>query len=148
MMPPRFFAVFLAAALLATGCAAPPKDAPALRYLCQHGQRFVARLYEDAALLGGQSGQQQLARVQVDGGALSYSDGMLYAAFGLGSDGREASLRYAGIPQEVHCRRTDEGTEAVRATPRRVPDAAGQAASAAAASPRVTCLDWHRFPPL
>ena len=121
MMSPRFFAVPVAAALLAAGCAAPQQEAPALHYLCQHGQQFEARLYEDAALLQGHNAQQQLARVTDDGGALSYSDGALHASFGLGGDGREASLRYAGIPHEVHCRRTDEGADAVRATPRPQP---------------------------
>ena len=57
----------------------------------------------------------------------------MHAVFGLGGDGREARLRYAGIPQPVQCRRTDEGAEAVRATPRPEPRAAAQAASAAAA---------------
>lgn len=122
MMPSRFFAAPVAAALLAAACAAPPQEAPALHYLCQHGQQFEARLYEDAALLHGQSAQQQLARVTDDGGALSYSDGTLHALFGLGADGREASLRYAGIPQQVHCRRTDGGAaEAMRAWPRPKP---------------------------
>ena len=121
MMSSRFFAAPVAAALLAAGCAALPQEAPRLRYLCQHGQQFEARLYEDAALLDGQNAQQQLERVEQDGGALSYSDGTLHATFGLGGDGREASLRYAGIPHEVHCRRTDEGADAVRAVPRAKP---------------------------
>ena len=55
--------------VLLTACAASPQDAPRLRYLCQHGQQFEARLYEDAALLDGQNAQQQLARVTEDGGA-------------------------------------------------------------------------------
>ena len=108
------------ACVLLAGCAAPQQEAPRLRYLCQHGQQFEARLYEDAALLQGQNAQQQLARVEEDGGALSYSDGALHALFGLGGDGREARLRYAGIPHEVHCRRID-GADAVRATPRQQP---------------------------
>ncbi|MBR6976612.1 MAG: hypothetical protein IKH84_06905, partial [Ottowia sp.] len=74
-----------------------------------------------AALLQGANAQQQLARVTVDGGALSYSDGTLHATFGLGGDGREASLRYAGIPEAVLCRRADEGADAVHATPRLQP---------------------------
>ena len=94
--------------VLLAGCAAPQQEAPRLRYLCQHGQLFEARLYEDAALLQGQNAQQQLARVSDDGGALSYADATLHAIFGLGADGREAGLRYAGIPHEVHCRRTDD----------------------------------------
>ena len=121
MMSLRFFAALVAAALLAAGCAAPPQDASRLRYLCQHGQQFEARLYEDAALLEGQNARQQLAREASDGGALGYSDGTLHAVFGLGADGREALLRYAGIPEAVHCRLTDSAVDAVRAVPRPQP---------------------------
>lgn len=121
MMLFRSVAASVVAMLLMAGCAAPPKDAPALHYLCQHGQRFAVRLYEDAALLQGQSAQQQLAREASDGGALGYSDGTLHAVFGLGADGRQALLRYAGIPEAVHCRRADDGADAVRAVPRQQP---------------------------
>lgn len=121
MMFPRFVAASIAAALLTAGCAAPQQEAPRLRYLCQHGQQFEARLYEDAALLDGQGGQQQLARAAEDGGALGYADGTLHAVFGLGAGGREALLRYAGIPEAVHCRLTDGGADAVRAVPRQQP---------------------------
>ena len=120
MMFLRFVAASIAAALLTAGCAAPQQEAQRLRYLCQHGQQFEARLYEDAALLDGQGGQQQLARAAEDGGALGYADGTLHAVFGLGAGGREALLRYAGIPEAVHCR-CESGADAVRAVPRAKP---------------------------
>lgn len=107
---------------LLAGCATPRDIAP-YGYACTHGLSFQARLYQDMVALDGARGHDLLPR-QKDGpdGSYRFANERLEAVFGLGQGRRLATLRYADIPQTIHCARAriDLGrpAPALTATPR------------------------------
>ena len=93
--------------LALAGCATP-RDIEAFGFACTHGLTFQARLYSDMVALDGARGHDLLPR-EKDGpdGSLRFGNQRVQAVFGLGMDRRLATLRYADIPQTIHCERAN-----------------------------------------
>ncbi|WP_157667458.1 hypothetical protein [Comamonas serinivorans] len=83
-----------------------PRDIAPYGYACTHGLTFQARLYQDMVALDGARGHDLLPRLK-DGsdGSFQFGNDRVTAVFGLGLDRRLATLRYADIPQAIHCER-------------------------------------------
>lgn len=87
---------------------AVPAAGAAPRYRCEGDLEFTVRFADDSATIdAGDRGREVLLR---DAGGVTprqsvYSNDRLRADFGLGADGRDATLRYADPPRVVHCMR-------------------------------------------
>lgn len=103
----------VAVAALLTACATPPEPAvlaagvpsTGVAYRCDQGEDFIVTFANNAAVLTGPRGRQELLR---DAGGLTpqqtvYSNAQLRAEFGLGAGGRQALLRTLKTAAVVRC---------------------------------------------
>jgi hypothetical protein len=94
-------------AVILAGCAQQGSAPAGQRYRCEHGIEFTARFSGEAVALDTSRGYEMLFR---DAKPLpdppkpnEYRNPLVSVEFGLGSEGREAILRYPLLPLVARC---------------------------------------------
>jgi hypothetical protein len=96
----------LGAAALLGACAGPAPEGPLPHYLCEQNTQFTARFEGDSVRLDSNRGYDLLFKKPGSSAAV-YESAQVSVEFNLGSNSKEAVLRYPLLPLALRCVRTN-----------------------------------------